>query len=240
MPNTYFQFKQFTVHQEKAALKVSTDSCLFGAWVANKMQSEKLKADNILDIGAGAGLLMFMLAQKSDAVIDGIEIDEASFLQADENINASKWIDRLKLIHADVKQFQFKKKYDFIISNPPFYQNDLRSEKQNRNIAMHDEGLKLDELLTIVKYNLTADGSFAVLLPSKRVDAFTVEAEKHRLFLLCRCDVKQSVNHSPFRSMLWFQKEPGENLREEICIKNEVNEYTTEFIQLLEDYYLNL
>lgn len=240
MSNSYFQFKQFIIQQEKAALKVSTDSCLFGAWVANEMENGKLKVENILDIGTGTGLLMLMLAQKCNATIDGIEIDTASYLQAKENIDASKWNNRLTLFHADVKSFRFQKKFNFIISNPPFYESDLKSDVSSRNIAMHDEGLKLIELLHIVNENLDADGNFAVLLPYHRTDEFISNALSVNLFLNKRLNVRQTINHSFFRSLLLFGRKKSGTEISELSIKNELNQYTTQFENLLKDYYLYL
>lgn len=253
MPNKYFQFKQFTVQQEKAALKVSTDSCLFGAWVAEDVRSKKYEVQSeelrltihpspltVLDIGAGSGLLMLMLAQKCDALIDGIEIDEPSFEQAKENIEASPWKERLQLFHADVKQFSFSKKYDLIISNPPFYEGDLKSGVAHRNVAMHDEGLKLDDLITVVDTNLTEDGSFAVLLPYARAERMIGLATAVNLQLQTHVQVKQTVKHGFFRSMLLFNRKKAVPIIEELAIKDESNHYTNEFIGLLKDYYLYL
>jgi tRNA1Val (adenine37-N6)-methyltransferase len=253
MPNSYFQFKQFTVYQERAALKVSTDSCLFGAWIGKEVRGKKYevrkKHDSLtidyspfttLDIGAGTGLLMLMLAQKVDVLIDGIEIDEPSYFQAKENLNASPWKERLHLFLGDVKELEFEKKYDFIISNPPFYEGDLKSDASNRNVAMHDEGLKLDELLKVVDKNLSDEGFFAVLLPYHRVDKFIADAELCDLYLLKRTDVKQTVNHSFFRTMLLFGRNKVKPEEDSMAIKNEKNEYTVEFIELLKEYYLYL
>ncbi len=240
MPNNYFQFKQFTVQQEKAALKVSTDSCLFGAWIAAEIENEKLKVKSALDIGAGTGLLMLMLAQKCDAIIDGIEIDEPSFEQAKENIEASPWKERLNLLHADVKQFNFTEKYDLIISNPPFYEGDLKAGAANRNVAMHDAGLKLDELIKIVEANLADDGNFAVLLPFARADYMIALAAVANLHLQRHVQVKQSVKHGYFRSLLLFIRVKTDAVVEELAIKDESNNYTAAFVQLLKDYYLYL
>jgi tRNA1Val (adenine37-N6)-methyltransferase len=240
MPNNYFQFKQFTVQQEKAALKVSTDSCLFGAWIASKVESEKLKVKSAFDIGAGSGLLMLMLVQKCKGLINGIEIDEPSYGQAKENIEASPWKDRLQLFHADVKQFNFSKKYDLIISNPPFYEGDLKSDAANRNVAMHDAGLKLDELITIVDANLSEDGRFAVLLPFMRAERMIELAKATNLHLQTHVQVKQSVKHGYFRSMLLLSRKKVEPVLEELAIKDENNKYTNEFVHLLKDYYLYL
>lgn len=240
MPNNYFQFKQFTVQQERAVLKVSTDSCLFGAWIASKVENEKLKVKNVFDIGAGSGLLMLMLAQKCNALIDGIEIDEPSYQQAKENIEASPWSNQLKLIHSDVKQFRFSKKYDLIISNPPFYEGDLKSGAANRNVAMHDEGLKLDELIRIVDLNLAEEGTFAVLLPFVRAQRMIELAKGLTLHLHTHVQVKQSVKHGYFRSMLLFARTRVEPAVEDLVIKDENNQYTNEFVSLLKDYYLYL
>jgi len=240
MANSYFQFKQFIIQQEKAALKVSTDSCLFGAWVANEIENGKLKVENVLDIGTGTGLLMLMLAQKCNATIDGIEIDTSSYLQAKENMEASIWKDRLQLFHADVKSFRFQKKYNFIITNPPFYEADLKSDSSVRNVAMHDEGLKLVELLHIVDENLDAEGGFAVLLPFHRSDEFISKALSLNLFLNKRLNVRQTTNHSYFRSLLLFGRKKTESDLNELSIKNELNQYTSSFENLLKDYYLYL
>ncbi len=250
MPNTFFQFKQFTVHQEKAALKVSTDSCLFGAWVAHEVRSklaqhslgevEKYEVRRVLDIGAGTGLLMLMLAQKCEAKIDGIEMDDPSYLQAKENMDASPWKERLQLFQGNVKQYQFQQQYNFIISNPPFYEGDLKSDSLNRNIAMHDEGLKLEELLQIVDAKLTDDGGFAVLLPYHRADQFIADAIKQHLHLSVRLNVKQSVKHTFFRSILLFSRKKTEEVIDELSIKDASNQYTINFIELLKDYYLYL
>ncbi len=240
MANNYFQFKQFTVQQETAALKVSTDSCLFGAWVAEEVRSKKEEVRRVLDIGTGSGLLMLMLAQKCKAAIDGIEIDEPSFRQTKENIEASAWKERLLVFHGDVKEFQFQQKYDFIISNPPFYEGDLKSGTSNRNVAMHDEGLKLDELLQVVDQNLSEVGSFAVLLPYHRAEQFITLAGKLGLFLSVQLNVKQTVNHSFFRSMLLFSRVHAIPNMQELSIKDVSNQYTVSFTQLLKDYYLYL
>jgi tRNA1Val (adenine37-N6)-methyltransferase len=240
MPNTYFQFKQFIVHQEHAALKVSTDSCLFGAWCANRISESHLLPDRILDIGAGTGLLMLMLAQKTESLIDGIEIQEASFLQAQSNIRLSPWSDRLRLYKGDVKVFDFSCCYDFIISNPPFYEKDLRSEFESRNVAMHDAGLKVEDLLRVVDRHLSPEGRFAVLLPAHRVEMAIALAQQQGLWVEHRCDVKQTVSHSVFRSFLIFSRIQKHPIGEEISIRNHLGSYTEQFSDLLRDYYLYL
>src|SRR5271154_3865208 len=123
MPNSYFRFKQFIVRQDRSAMKVCTDSCILGAWSATRLHDAK----KILDIGSGTGLLPLMLAQYSHSEIDGIELDHESYKQAEENINESPWSDRLQIMEGDARYYPYKEKYDFIISNPPFFESDLQS-----------------------------------------------------------------------------------------------------------------
>jgi len=134
MANTYFQFKQFTVQQDKCAMKVTTDSCLFGSLSPTLSEGEGVL--NVLDIGTGTGLLSLMFAQKKqNALIEAIEIDKDAFEQAKENIAASPWSYRINIIHADARNYPFPQKYDVIISNPPFYQNVLNTDDKMKNIT---------------------------------------------------------------------------------------------------------
>src|SRR6476620_3970566 len=139
MSNTYFRFRQFTVHQERTAMKVCTDACLFGAWVASEIRNEDL--ERVLDIGAGTGLLSLMIAQNSDAVIDAVEIDDHAYSQVVDNFSSSPWNDRLRVHHCSVQQFEPGCKYDLVISNPPFYEHSLRSPDSKKNMAMHSTHL---------------------------------------------------------------------------------------------------
>ena len=113
MANTYFQFKQFTIHQDKCAMKVCTDSCVFGAWIPIPKNTQ-----HILDIGSGTGLLSLMMAQRTNAIIEGIEIENNAYLQSVENFNNSKWSDRLHMHHGNIKDFAFNKKFDLDIDEP--------------------------------------------------------------------------------------------------------------------------
>ena len=128
MANDYFQFKQFIIHQSDCAMKVSTDACLFGSII------DIGPSTNILDIGSGTALLPLMLAQRSSVPITGVEINRAAYLQSIENINESPWKDQLKIVNQSIQDYavNIKDKYDLIISNPPFFNNSLRSKNENR------------------------------------------------------------------------------------------------------------
>jgi tRNA1Val (adenine37-N6)-methyltransferase len=216
-------------------MKVCTDACLFGAWLAMKVKP----AGYVLDIGTGTGLLPLMLAQAGSALFDCIEIEETASRQAAENVRSSPWKERISVFHADIREFEFDKSYDLILSNPPFFENDLRSADTVKNRARHDDTLSLKELARIASGHLSPEGTFAVLLPWHRRDYFTREADMANLFLKSELRVKQTPGHSFFRSMLLFSRKAGKSDMEELTIKNG-DHYTPEFTRLLKDYYLNL
>jgi tRNA1Val (adenine37-N6)-methyltransferase len=251
MGNPYFQFKQFTIQQDRCAMKVTTDACLFGTWVAKKvvasslaMTSWNLEVGSILDIGTGTGLLSLMLAQEIHVSIDGIEIDEAAAKQASENVAASPWKERVNIIHGNIKDHAVLPldRYDVIVSNPPFYENELASPHAKKNMAHHDEGLLLPELLQVISKTLAPGGLFYLLLPYKRMEEAKLLLQKNHLAITHTTMVRQSTQHGYFRLFIagGHEGKTSNHLQDEIAIKNEKNEYTAEFIELLKDYYLHL
>jgi tRNA1Val (adenine37-N6)-methyltransferase len=249
MKNSFFQFKQFVIHQDRTAMKVTTDSCLFGAWVAekvksqnSKVKSQKSKVKTVLDVGTGTGLLSLMFVQKNpDAKIDAIEIDKDAFQQAEENIAASPFAKKIHLIHADARKFSFEKKYDLIISNPPFYESELKAVSKKQNIAHHSEEFSLSDLFNLIKSNLSDDGEFFLMLPYKRQIEVRKLTGDHRFNLLDLVLIRQSFNHYYFRIIMHGNlryKKNSEPTVNEISIWNDKQEYTKEFMELLKDYYL--
>jgi len=243
MSTSYFQFKQFTIHQDRCAMKVTTDACLFGAWAAGIVRSHGLGVKNILDIGTGTGLLSLMLAQQCNASIDTIEVDKDTFEQAGENIAASLWADRIKVFQGDARAFRFPVQYDIIISNPPFYEKELMPDNTKKNLAHHNKGLFLSELLVIIKKNLQPDGSFYLLMPYKRKEEIRKLFIETDLSIQQLTFLRQSADHNYFRIMLAGKlktEKQAETMIDEISIKDKEGQYTPFFVKLLKDYYLYL
>lgn len=238
MPNVYFQFKQFRIEQDKCSMKVCTDSCVFGAWIASGIESKS--PQKILDIGTGTGLLSLMLAQKTSAIIHAIDIDDDAKVQAWENFNASPWNNRLQVFCGHIKKWHAASRYDYIISNPPFFENDLVPQDAGKKNSKHSNSLHLNELIVAVEGLLAKDGCFAVLLPHSRQEYFEKEAASHSLFVVEKLHIRQSIKHNYFRTILILEKTQHPVKQSELSIRNNSNEYTSEFISLMKDYYLYL
>ena len=230
------------MHQEHTAMKVCTDACLFGAWAAADAQIQSAK--NILDIGSGTGLLSLMLAQQSTAHITAIEIEDGAFHQTKANFNLSPWKDRLNVVHSSIQNYAAKNKeslFDCIITNPPFYEGDLYSPDNAKNLAAHSTALPWDVLAKAAASLLQENGAWYVLVPTLR--AYTIQklALKDGLQLSEECLMYNDAKHLPIRAMLKFVKQKEATIqRNKIVIKNADQSYTSDFTNYLKDYYLHL
>ena len=240
MPNNYFQFKEFRIEQEHCSMKVCTDACIFGAFVAMDLRDRVSERTLVLDIGSGTGLLSLMIAQKIQAVIDAVEIEGAACRQAGFNFDASPWKDRLNIFNTDIINFRPGKKYDHIISNPPFYEEDLRSDNEGKNRAKHDLSLTLVDLLKVVNELLKGEGTLWVLLPYHRVGLFENEAGAMGFHTNHKIIIRHTTTHPYFRGILALSKNKTAHTNKEFIIKTGNDVYTEAFIELLGDYYLNL
>lgn len=224
-------------------MKVTTDACLFGGSIP-PAPSGGGRIYHALDIGTGTGLLSLMVAQlHSNATIDAIEIDERAAAQAKENIEASPWKERINIICADARNYPFSKKYNIIFSNPPFYEDELKSDDPVKNIARHGEALALKDILSIIENNLAHDGIFSLLLPYKRYAAIQNLFIQSTFELTSIFFVKQSPLHNYFRMIFQGRFRTGEMIEteiNEITICDEKGEYTPSFAKLLQPFYLKL
>jgi len=222
-------------------MKVCTDACLFGAWTANYIINNELPCSNILDIGSGTGLLSLILAQQlNNSNIQAVEIDTAAARQAGENFADSPWSERLRIFNTSIQSFSSAQQYDFIIINPPFFQNDLASPNTQRNVALHSHQLSLEELIVAIQVHLSANGHFGVLLPYHRTQLFETLALSSGFYIHQKTLVRQTPAHTFFRSMLLVGRAQKEVKQTTIVIKDGSGNYTEAFISLLKDYYLYL
>jgi len=235
--NTYFQFKQFRIEQTACAMKVSTEACILGAYAySNPMPT------HILDIGAGTGLLSLMLAQKyPQSKITALEIEEKAYQQALNNSQNSPFRQQIEVLHEAVQNFRSHQIFDFIISNPPFFQNHLLSPCENKNRALHQQSLTFNELAESASRLLVPNGSFWVLLPTYEMSLFGEIAAKHKLYASETLIILNNEQGKIFREIQCFRKEKKEEIKKvKLVIRTENNEYTTSFKELLTDFYLYL
>jgi len=238
MPNSSFVFKQFTIKQDKCAMKVGTDAVVLGAWI--KPNGSK----SILDIGTGTGIIALMLAQKSDALIEAIDIDELSVEQAKQNVSESPFADKIHIFHSSFQNFALNhenKKYDLIVTNPPYFEQSLKSTLEQRSYARHADYLPFEELLSGVKKILSPKGKFCLILPTLEAEKFRVLAEKKGFSLSKLLRVKSKADkENAKRHVMQFEFVPTEFSEETLIIENtERHDYTEAYKQLTKDYYLN-
>lgn len=219
-------------------MKVCTDACLFGAWMARSVTGAQWPTGSILDIGTGTGLLSLMLAQVSGARIDAVEIDANAAAQAADNFEASPWRERLQVIQGDIRNLHLGKRYDLILSNPPFFENSLRSPNNQRNLALHSDALSPAELLKAVQDHLAPGGRFAILLPYLQKEKLLESAVSVSLYPEEIMTVKQTEKHDCFRVMVVFGPDKTNPVSRCINIR-EGDRYSDEFSDLVKDYYLN-
>lgn len=219
-------------------MKVTTDGCLFGAWAAHQLAAAMGK--KALDIGTGSGLLSLMVAQKADVFIDAVELEPSAAAQAIDNIAASPWKSKIRVYQENILDF-CGGPFDFIFSNPPFYEKEITANSTEKNIAHHSEGLRLEELLYKAASLLVPKGDLLLMLPYKRLQAIHKLLHGQKWYLLRQVVVHPSPAHAPFRLLMHVSKQDKfETKNETLFVKESNGQYTTSFTALLKDYYLYL
>lgn len=220
MPNNHFQFKQFTVWHDKCAMKVGTDGVLLGAWAT--IRSEAAAPSSILDIGTGTGLIALMIAQRNKyAQIDAIDIDINACKQATDNIEQSPFKSRIKVINQSFTDYSTDKKYDLIVSNPPYFTNSLKCPDVKRSMARHNDSLPLKLLIKHAISMLSETGCISLILPISLSEDFELLIATHKLYVVRRTDIVPVEGAQPKRFLI------------EISVKNR---NTTEYNTLTLEY----
>jgi tRNA1Val (adenine37-N6)-methyltransferase len=233
MSKSTFAFKEFSIRQDKCPMKISTDSVLLGAWVNSG------KAKSILDIGTGTGIIALMLAQRTSAKIEAIDMCLEACTQAEENFSESKWNKRLKCHHVALQDFSPKTKYDIIVSNPPYFPCPKTHKEKEGSQARYTHKLSFCDLAEGIIRLLSPKGKFFVILPIHEGSCFTNEAEKRNLFLTNFVWVKTTTRKKiPKRILMQFEFSRKPFSEDAVLVIQSDDTYTDEYKQLTKDYYL--
>lgn len=235
MANQYFRFKQFTVWHDQCAMKVGTDGVLLGSWVNCR------NTNRILDVGTGSGLIALMCAQRSTGHIDAIDICHQAYNQATFNVSQSIFTNRIKVFLQSYEEFFTDKKYDLIVSNPPYFEKSLKSPDKNRNIARHnDTSLSFDVLISKSVQLLSDTGKLSVIIPADSFETLHKIASFHHLNLNRKTLVKPKPDATPKRVLTEYSFNQVDPEGNEIAIELSRHIYTPEYISLTKDFYLHL
>ena len=228
-----FHFKQFSICQDRCAMKVGTDGVLLGAWA-------EAREGNILDAGTGTGLIALMLAQRTKtSVITGVEIDPRAASQAAENAQRSRWNDRLHIICQDLTLFKPMTRFEEIISNPPFYLHSPSSSSHSRDMARRTTPQFYETMVSFVQTYLAEDGIFEVILPTEAAEDFIFLCWQHDLFLKKHTKVYTKEGKTSKRSLLSFTPQNQQATKEDLYMMNGAGVFTPGYSALIKDFYLD-
>ncbi len=239
-----FRFKQFSLQQQRSAMKVGTDGVLLGAWTSVDHDPQ-----SILDIGAGTGLVALMLAQRCGAeLIDAIELDEEAYEECVENFENSPWGDRLFCYHAGLDEFvdEMDETYDLICCNPPYFEPHSgkgtgdQTRDEARMKARHFDSLPFAELLECCARLLSEKGQCSFVIPYLAEEEFLAIAAENKLSPLKICRVKGRADTALVRSLLTLSFRKEKVFEEELVIEKERHIYTEEYRRLTGDFYLKM
>ena len=216
-------------------MKVGTDGVILGSW------ADVNEAEYVLDTGTGTGFIALMIAQRSSAHVDAVEIDESACKDAAINVEQSKWKNRIRVIHTSFQNFSAEtdKKYDLIVSNPPYFTNSLKSGDSGKNLARHDDALPPGQLLNGVQKLLRDTGKFCLILPAASVSGFLTEAALTKLYCNKRVNIFPSTQKSSNRALLELSFTRTKTEDDKLIILGENGEYTSQYRELTKDFYLN-
>lgn len=235
MANSYFEFKKFTIQQDRCAFKVTTDACVLGAYV------HALNPDSVCDVGTGTGIIALMLAQKfPGSKIDAVEIDKLSAVQARENVDASPWSERITVFNQSIQDFSTlnKKKYNLIVCNPPYYEDHLRSKDNQKNLTKHNYKISFKELAISINILLRDEGVFYTIMPAFAFGKLGEELERFNIRLFDKLGIHSKLGKPFYRYIGGFCRKTDSIKENTLIIYNENGEYSDGFKKLLKDYYL--
>lgn len=234
---SFFQFKKFTVHQDRTAMKVCTDACVLGAI------SEFTDPTYLLDIGTGTGLLSLMVAQRyPESKIKSIELEPEAANQAKENAKRSPFAHQIEVENTSFQSFIENKENQFtgVICNPPFYVNDLQSTNHKKNVAHHQTTLRFEELAFGIQKILKPGGVSWILLPPVEMEKLSSIFAERFFFKTRSITLSHQVDMPVIREISCFERREKEVpfQTEAISIFHRDGTYTSRFVEALKEYYL--
>jgi tRNA1Val (adenine37-N6)-methyltransferase len=240
MDSSIFYFKQFSVKQEKSGLKIGTDAVILGA-----LSEVNPDVELILDVGTGTGVIALMMAQKKNCTttIIGIEINKSAAQEATSNFLNSKWNHNLTCLNISFQEFSkhYYKNIDLIISNPPYFNNSLKSKSAEKRTAKHTDELNFYELIENSSKLLSPAGELHVIIPANEFEHFCSIANKNRLFVKKVVWIKSTELSKIMRAVIFFSFVDSIKTEHTIVVRKlEDNNYTDQYKILTKDYYLNL
>lgn len=233
MSNPYFSFKQFTVYHDRCAMKVGTDGVLLGAW------ADCSNTSRIVDVGTGSGLIALMLAQRTDAQIDALDIDKNACEQAEFNFHHSKFNQQLQIYHTNILNFKPTHSYDLVVSNPPYFINSLQSPDKSRSLARHSTHFDFSLFIHAVHGLLSDSGRLSLILPASTYESIEPIMKDKNLFLTRKAFVRPLENLPPKRLLLEYSKIKTETLISDFYIEKSRHNYSDAYKELTKEYYLN-
>ena len=235
MGKNSFEFRQFTVHQDRCAMKVGTDGTLLGAWA-----SLGLPEGRILDIGTGTGLIALMMAQRfTQSLVTAIDIDAEAVGQARENVASSPFAGRIEVIQADVRSYQTDSLFDAIVSNPPYFSHSLECPDGQRTIARHTTSLTYESLMSSAFRLLSDEGRFSVIIPDDFYRSLIAAAHLQGFFPARVCAVKTTPRKLPKRYLIELRKHPvSQTDMQEGVIESSPSVRSPWYQSLTQDFYI--
>jgi tRNA1Val (adenine37-N6)-methyltransferase len=235
MGNSWFQFQQFRIHQDRCAMKISTDAVLLGAL------ADADSPFSILDIGTGTGVIALMLAQRfENAAVTAVELDEDAARQAAENFRESPFAGRLRVAKLRFQDFQEDLRFDLIVSNPPYFPDHLKSKDARRNQALHTDALSFEELLQKAVKLLKKTGQIWIILPPRQMVDFLEVAQRQGLSPRQRILIRDSMGKPVIREVagLSFFSGIQQEERTEICLKTADGSFSEAYSGLISGFLL--
>ena len=232
MSNSFFSFRQFSISQDRCAMKVGTDGVLLGAWAPG--------GQRILDVGTGTSLIALMMAQRfPTSHVVGIDVDDEACLQAVENVENSPFSDRVKIVKSSLQEFLVEESFDAIVSNPPYFVNSLKNPDARRTLARHTDSLSFDDLFRGVGRLLSEYGVFSIIIPTDALEQMLLNACHYGFYVSRQVAVKTVERKLPKRYLISFRRQPTECVVEEIKVMTDSEgNRSTWFDALTREFYL--